>query len=605
MPSLIDQASNSNRTENSSSSSCIATTTTIIPDANGLQDICHRLHDHQECVVIPTECTYEIIQPIQYDPTSNTTSTVMMHKSIPPSQPHHCHVYIPSVSILETCPFWKRVLPKKSYAIRKEPHSTTAIVATFNESVHVLRRLSTKCWPGPILIYVQVPFPMDGLTITVTVPPTAAATGTTLSATNDNDVTNANESSVQHYIALRKPCHPLSRKVCTEYYKRQFRCRNHAGTGGGIGSSNHSSCASTPSASPMFMSLRTPDTPRLSSVSSRLEWQLPHSQQQQLLPPPPFMLTPPYRRVESCVSLATSTTSSSLPDGPDDADADTTMLSCVLNDTSTDPPGSKNLLTQEPTEPLPQPTFLLVGSPMMKGDWERQPKKRKASQIHNDDTYTCTNTPYDIGSEYVQTADEAIAALSRQQYDAERKDHSVDHKNNDITVNAVLHGEEQCEILSVPTCMNQEPYPTSIWIDSTNRMVRIKTCMKENHLPKADHAADLTQQQQRTMSPHSTIMTSHNSFLSLQQEGLSKNIDETSILQSLRAIIGSGRRPSPPPPPVTHLTTSLIMTDHQHHHPSPIATTTTMTIPTTKVMLSPKERVLHAVLLKWNVVTEP
>ena len=145
---------------------------TIVPDANGIQEICHRLHERKECVAIPTECTYEIIYPFRY---STTQASLVVTQ---PSLQLPLHVYIPNVSIFDTCPFWKHVLPKKSYAIRKEPTSTTAIVSTFNESVHVLRRVSRKCWPGPILIYIQVSHPIDGLTITV---PTTATTTTTKS----------------------------------------------------------------------------------------------------------------------------------------------------------------------------------------------------------------------------------------------------------------------------------------------------------------------------------------------------------------------------------------------------------------------------------------
>ncbi len=525
---------------------------TIIPDANGLQEICHRLHERKECVAIPTECTYEMIQPFQH-----CTAPTLLSSTSKPLQKRPYYVYIPNVSIFDTCPFWKHVLPKKAYAIRKEPTSTTAIVSTFNESVHVLRRLSTKCWPGPILIYVQVPHVMDGLTVTVHA--TAGATG-------PNYYTN--ESNVQHYIAIRKPCHPLSRKVCTEYYKQQLQCR-HTTTSAGTntatisGSSTHSSCSTTPSASPMFLSLTTPETPRVSSISSRLSWQLP---------PPPFMLTP-CLRVESNASLDASASFSSLP-GPDE-DGATNMPSSSLCDNNTKPrpghctisiPESKSISTPESkSKQKPHLPFLLVGTPMMKDGNTNQKMKTSSSSTSS------------FGGDYVRSADEAVAALLlRQNHNVERKSHNVER-----AVSAVLHGEERYEILSVPTCMYREPYPTSIWIDSTNRIVRIKNTMNHHDDDDDDVAVDndhvaLTPHalQRRVMSPQST-MTRSNSFLSLQQEK-PYMIDETSVVQALRAVVRHGR----------------------HSSSSPV-TTTSPTAP-----LSSKERVLHAVLLKWKVVTE-
>lgn len=515
---------------------------TIIPDANGVQEICHRLHDRKECVAIPTECTYEMIHPFQY----NTSASVVMSTNTQPSPQLPHYVYIPSVSIFDTCPFWKHVLPKKSYAIRKKPTSTTAIVSTFNESVHVLRRLSRKCWPGPILIYVQVPQPIDGLTVTV-----PASTNSNRSIPDQRPYYYTNESNVQHYIAIRKPCHPLSRKVCSEYYKRQFRGTPAAGMGG---SSNHSSCSSTPSASPMFMSLTSPETPRLSSIGSlRLSLQLP-----QLPPPPPFMLTP-CRRVESSLSLATSTTSVSLPGGPEDADGEATLSSSICDRNTEGNMELHGTTPRESTEYVPSP-FLLVGTPMMKGGNSK--KKRKTLHRNNSNSSTSVTRTDGNDSEYVQSTEEAVAVLSQQLDDAVTSNH-------DNIVHAVLHGEERYEILSVPTCVYQKPYPTSIWIDSTNRIVRIKKTVTNHSGPSSVP----TPIHPRQMSPQS-IMTSSPSFLSLPQEA-TYMIDETSLLHSLRnaAVRGHSLLLSQPPP----------------------------SSPTT---LSSKERVLQAVLMKWKVVTD-
>lgn len=523
---------------------------TIIPDANGVQEICHRLHDRKECVAIPTECTYEMIHPFQY----STTASVVMSTNTQPSPQLPHYVYIPSVSIFDTCPFWKHVLPKKSYAIRKEPTSTTAIVSTFNESVHVLRRLSRKCWPGPILIYVQVSQPIDGLTVTV-----PALTNSNRSIPEQRPHCYTNESNVQHYIAIRKPCHPLSRKVCSEYYKRQFRGTPTAAMGCG---SNHSSCSSTPSASPMLMSLTSPETPRLSSIGSlRLSLQVP-----QLPPPPPFMLTP-CRRVESSLSLATSTTSASLPGGPEDADGDATLSSSIC-DRNTEgnmelhgtTPESKNI-PRGSTEYVPSP-FLLVGTPMMKGGNTK--KNRKTLHRNSNNSSMSTSRTDGNDSEYVQSTKEAVAVLTQQSDE-------TDTSNHDNIIQAVLHGEEQHEILSVPTCMYQEPYPTSIWIDSTNRIVRIKKTITNRSGPTQSAVPTSSHPQQ--MSPQS-IMTSSPSFLSLPLEA-TYMIDETSLLHSLRNAAVRGH--------------SVLLSQLPPSSPN---------------TLSPKERVLQAVLMKWKVVTE-
>jgi hypothetical protein len=244
---------------------------------------------------------------------------------------------------------------------------------------------------------------------------------------------------------------------------------------------------------------------------------------------------------------------------------------------------------------------------MIKTDGRNRAKKRKTTS-----PYGATTENDDPNPKYVRTADEAVAALwSHPSFynDGETTNDTINsHIQFNVNVRAVLHGEERYEILSVPTCMYQEPYPTSIWIDATNRIVRIKGGSQHKHPPKKDavdtegrtdpthpptlttthHHSQQQQQQQRigttTMSPHSTIMTSSSgshSVLSLQHERNWYTVDEAIILQSLRTVVGQRALSQPPQP--SSCTTSPA---------------------TTKFVLTPKERILHAVLMKWNVVTE-
>jgi hypothetical protein len=195
----------------------------VHPDIEGIQEIGRRLC-RGERVSVPTECTYEVLQqhqPLSMQQHTAATTTCAIVATRP-------HIYIPDVSVLDTCHFWKQILVKKSYAIKagttsttggnscgsigsigspKSPSSMTTI-ATFNESVQVVRRIAAKVWPGPMILYVQVPQPIPGLTVTVH---TSGAT----------EQCYTSESSVQHYLALRQACHPLTVKVCREFYSQR------------------------------------------------------------------------------------------------------------------------------------------------------------------------------------------------------------------------------------------------------------------------------------------------------------------------------------------------------------------------------------------------
>jgi len=111
-------------------------------------------------------------------------------------------------------------------------------IATFNETVQVIRRIAPKVWPGPVLLYVQVSQPVTGLTVTVG---------------SGGEQCYTSESKVQHYLALRMACHPLTVKVCKEFYLQQQQ---------------PASPPASPSSSPTTMSRSTSSSSSLSVLSA-------------------------------------------------------------------------------------------------------------------------------------------------------------------------------------------------------------------------------------------------------------------------------------------------------------------------------------------------
>jgi hypothetical protein len=217
----------------------------IAPDLNGIRELCFRLQEQQQAVAIPTECTYEMLQPFLVDSIPPLSTAVQVP----------LHVYIPNVSIFETGSFWRRMFPKKSYALKQplvlssaattihSPPLPPPIITTFNESVQVVRRLASHLWPGPVILYVQVPRPIPGVTLT--------------RSTSNANGSFTDTSEVQHYLALRNPCHPLSLKVCQEFYSTV-----------GNAHENDSSCSSS-CASPKLGSTRpSPTLPPICRIAS-------------------------------------------------------------------------------------------------------------------------------------------------------------------------------------------------------------------------------------------------------------------------------------------------------------------------------------------------
>jgi hypothetical protein len=197
----------------------------MYPDVAGLEEVASLLTCNHR-VAVPTECTYEVLE--QHQPVARSF--------VEKSSFRRPHVYLPNVSSLETSTFWKQQLPKKSYGMRNNNHKNgfnnnndtvgdkqyrrtsmestltclspgtpSASIATFNETVQVLRRVSSKVWPGPMKVYMQVRQPISGLTITI--------------HRDDSSGCFTNESTVQHYLAVRSASHPLTVKVCHEFYK--------------------------------------------------------------------------------------------------------------------------------------------------------------------------------------------------------------------------------------------------------------------------------------------------------------------------------------------------------------------------------------------------
>jgi hypothetical protein len=223
----------------------------------------------QQCVAVPTECTYEMLSV--YDPLSAAAMAVQ------DTRPHIYVVPPDSIQALvddDRVPFWRElVFPKKAYALRSPaavlrtnlssslscarsgpppssvtigsptPSTAPSVIATFNESLQILKRIAPKVWPGPVLIYVKVREPLPGLTVTR--PASSLAASSPLQQQRHRHDSGigyyTSESDVEHYIVLRSPSHPLTVRVCQEFAKASST----------LASSPRLNPVSTPSSSPM------------------------------------------------------------------------------------------------------------------------------------------------------------------------------------------------------------------------------------------------------------------------------------------------------------------------------------------------------------------
>jgi hypothetical protein len=203
--------------------------TTIQPTIEGVnQEVPNRLLAN-ETVAVPTECTYEACFRLWYKTNSNnissnplasastdnddnidniptanrstnnhTTMTATSKQRLENQTAQHQrehelipHVYVPAS--LESTFLQGSLLRARRFAVRDKGTGKVAQVCSFSETHQVLQRLSTKLWPGPVLIYVA-------LDVESTVSP--------LLQTVRGNVP---------FVALRSPCHPLAVKVCQEY----------------------------------------------------------------------------------------------------------------------------------------------------------------------------------------------------------------------------------------------------------------------------------------------------------------------------------------------------------------------------------------------------
>jgi hypothetical protein len=82
--------------------------------------------------------------------------------------------------------------PKRPYALSSKQDNFVTVVHRWNESMHLLRKLAARLWPGPVVLHVAVPQPE---------PWTIPRGGV-------------------HYLTLRCPCHPLAVRVGQECRRR-------------------------------------------------------------------------------------------------------------------------------------------------------------------------------------------------------------------------------------------------------------------------------------------------------------------------------------------------------------------------------------------------
>jgi hypothetical protein len=268
----------------------------------------------------------------------------------------------------------------------------------------------------------------------------------------------------------------------------------------------------------------------------------------------------------------------------------------------------KNTREQPQQQPL-----LLVGTPMV-----LRKKKKKIGICHDG------MAKDRAGTEYVQFADQIVDMDVIATTSVLNDSHGSGENNPDPSattttnsgggVSAVLHGEERYEVLSVPTCMYQQPYPVSVWIDADARTVRLQTTRtkaKCHNNPTDDDDHD----DRRTMSPHSIVSTINDdmddempdpngTFRSFYQEEQEDVLTVPVILQALRAAVKKSSSPQ------SSLVSSMLLRRNPIQQVSSsssfsLQTNNVSTIPTaatSTVGFNSKQRILHAVLLKWKVI---
>lgn len=167
--------------------------TLISPTIEGVAEVARRWRLGQS-IAVPTECTYEVGMRLA---TGSMMRLTYSETSDYRSQPH---VYMTAKALETSTPtrvFLEQQLPTRKYAFTKE--GKVQSLHSFSESMQVLKRLAGRLWPGPVILHIAV----DPVS-----PPSSPT------STSRPPVTTPSQ-----YIALRCPCHPLSVKLCQEYYR--------------------------------------------------------------------------------------------------------------------------------------------------------------------------------------------------------------------------------------------------------------------------------------------------------------------------------------------------------------------------------------------------
>jgi len=246
--------------ETTSTSSAVNAAAVIPPTVRGIQQV-SRMWLEGRAVAVPTECTYETASAL----------VVAAAGTVDQQQPHRRrHVYVHS-NLLERMALVRRsndtvtgtitsssaylplqkylqsqLFPQRKYALKKPasttirnvdantdsgnniasnvqhqqeeqsqlqspeaPQSQIAAVCCFSESLHIVRRLAAKVWPGPVAIHVATRNSSSNINDNA-----STAVANTINGRNK-------EISQDDYVSLRSPCHPLSVKLYQEYYRQQ------------------------------------------------------------------------------------------------------------------------------------------------------------------------------------------------------------------------------------------------------------------------------------------------------------------------------------------------------------------------------------------------
>lgn len=207
----------------------------ISPTVNGVQDVARRWKQGHT-IAFPTECTYEVGMQLSVSDNKEELHAEVdrclrgvLKLEVPYPTPH---VYISGLQASSPSTlFLKRHLPERKYAFRKD--GKVVSLHSFSESLHVLKRIAARIWPGPVILHVA----LGGGRPPTTGDSNSSTTADSASSLSDDHpspsptppspspppspVLSGRSSSAAspQFLALRCPCHPLAVKVAQEYYK--------------------------------------------------------------------------------------------------------------------------------------------------------------------------------------------------------------------------------------------------------------------------------------------------------------------------------------------------------------------------------------------------